>query len=106
MDSGSLHARWQRWSTDHQLWIELFALFNFAGLVADVFLAHSTNQFRERSEYVPLFFSGVAAVALVFAVALRSARPVVWRRVGYVVGWSAIAVGFAGVVLHLDSQFF
>jgi hypothetical protein len=106
MDNGSLHAPWQRWSTDHQLWIELFALFNFAGLVADVFLAHSTNQFRERSEYVPLFFSGVAAVALVFAVALRSARPVVWRRVGYVVGWSAIAVGFAGVVLHLDSQFF
>ena len=70
MDSSSLHLR-QRWFTDHQLWIELFALFNFAGLVVDIFLAHSTNNFRERSEYVPLFFSAAAALALVFAVAVR-----------------------------------
>src|SRR4051812_4133076 len=106
MDSGSVRAGWQRWSTDHQLWIELVVLVNFAGLLVDIFLAHSTNQFRERSEYVPLFFSGGAAVALAFAVALRTARPAVWRGVGHVVGWLAIAVGFAGVVLHLDSQFF
>src|SRR5215208_2244064 len=106
MDSGSVRARWQRSSTDHQLWVDLFVLFNFAGLVVDIFLAHSTNQFRERSEYVPLFFSAGAAVALAFAVALRAVRPAVWRVVGHAVGWLAIAVGLAGVVLHLDSQFF
>ena len=106
MDSGSLRARWQRWSTDHQLWVELFALFNFAGLVIDIFLAHSTNQFRERSEYVPLFFSAGAAVVLGLAVAVRDARPRVWRVTGHVVGGLAIAVGLAGVILHLDSQFF
>jgi hypothetical protein len=105
MDSSSLHLR-QRWFTDHQLWIELFALFNFAGLVVDIFLAHSTNNFRERSEYVPLFFSAAAALALVFAVSVRDARPALWRGTGHIVGWLAIAVGLAGVILHLDSQFF
>jgi hypothetical protein len=105
MDSSSLHLR-QRWFTDHQLWIELFALFNFAGLVVDIFLAHSTNNFRERSEYVPLFFSAAAALALVFAVSMREARPALWRSTGHIVGWLAIAVGLAGVILHLDSHFF
>ena len=105
MDSSSLHLR-QRWFTDHQLWIELFALFNFAGLVVDIFLAHSTNNFRERSEYVPLFFSAAAALALVFAVSVRETRPALWRSTGHIVGWLAIAVGLAGVILHLDSQFF
>jgi hypothetical protein len=106
MASGRVAARWPRWSTDHQLWIELFVLFNFAALVVDIFFAHSTNQFRERSEYVPLFFSAGAAVAVAAAVAQRTARPAMWRRVGHVVGWLSIAVGLAGVVLHLDSQFF
>jgi hypothetical protein len=106
MDSGSPHDRSHRWSTDHQLWIELFVLFNFAGLVIDIFLAHSTNQFRERSEYIPLFFSTAAALALAFAVALRPAQPGAWRMAGHVVGWLAIAVGLAGVIFHLDSQFF
>src|SRR5262245_17506226 len=106
MDGDSVQARWRKWSTDHQLWIELFALFNFAGLVVDIFLAHSTNQFRKRAEYIPLFFSAAAAAALLFALAIRPVRPAVWRGVGHVVGWAAIAVGLAGVILHLDSQFF
>src|SRR3954471_7085650 len=99
MGSGSGRFGWQRWSTDHQLWVELFALFNFAGLVVDIFLAHSTNQFRERSEYVPLVFSAAAAVVLAFGVAIREARPRLWRGIGYVVGWLAIAIGLAGVIL-------
>lgn len=97
---------WRHWSTDQQLWIELFVLFNFAGLVVDIFLAHSANQFRERTEYVPLYFSAAAAFALSCGLGLRTARPAVWRSVGHVVGWLAIAVGLAGVILHLDSQFF
>jgi hypothetical protein len=32
--------------------------------------------------------------------------PAAWRDVGYLVGWLSVAVGLAGVVLHLDSQFF
>jgi hypothetical protein len=106
MDAASLGRGWQRWSGDHQLWIELFVLFNFAGLVADIFLAHSTNHFRERAEYLPLVFSTAAVVALTCGIALRTARPSIWRNIGHLVGWLAIGIGLMGVVLHLDSQFF
>lgn len=94
------------WLADHQLWVELFALFNFAGLVGDIFLAHSANHFRRSSEYVPLYFSIAATAALAAILPLRRSWPAVWRDVGHLVGWLAIAVGLAGVVLHLDSRFF
>ena len=91
---------------DHQLWVELFALLNLGGLAADIFLAHSQNQFRRESEYVPLVFSILATLALAAVIPLRRRMPAVWRDVGYLVGWLAVLVGLAGVVLHLDSRFF
>ena len=94
------------WSRDYQLWVEVFVLFNFAGLVVDIFLAHSTNHFRRSSEYVPLYFSMVATATLTVILPLRWRRPAIWRDVGHLVGWLAVAVGLAGVILHLDSQFF
>ena len=94
------------WRSDHQLWVEAFVLFNFAGLVVDIFLAHSENHFRRESEYVPFFFSMAAAATLAVVIPLRQRLPSVWRDVGYLVGWVAVAVGLTGVVLHLDSQFF
>ena len=94
------------WLRDHQLWVELFVLGNFAGLILDIFLAHSENQFRRESEYVPLVFAAVATVTLALVIPLRRKWPAVWRDVGHLVGWGAIAVGLAGVILHLDSRFF
>jgi hypothetical protein len=94
------------WQSDHQLWIEAFVLFNFAGLVVDIFLAHSTNQFRRQSEYIPLLFSAAAAAALAAVIPLRRRFPAVWRDIGHLVGWLAVVVGLTGVILHLDSQFF
>ena len=94
------------WSADHQLWIELFVLLNFGGLIVDIFLAHSQNHFRRGSEYVPLYFSALATAALAVVVPLRRRWPAVWRDGGQLVGWLAVGVGLAGVVLHLDSQFF
>jgi hypothetical protein len=94
------------WRRDHQLWVELFVLFNFAGLVADIFLAHSQNRFRRASEYVPLYFSIAATATLSAIVPLRRRAPEVWRDVGHLLGWLAVLVGLAGVVLHLDSGFF
>jgi len=84
----------------------VFVLFNFAGLVLDILLAHSENHFRRQSEYVPLVFSAGATVALAILIALWRRLPAVWRHGGHLIGWLAIAVGLAGVVLHLDSQFF
>ncbi len=94
------------WRSDHQLWIEAFVLLNFAGLVADIFLAHSQNHFRRQTEYVPLAFSVVASASLTVIVPLRRRVPAVWRDVGHLIGWLSVIVGLAGVILHLDSQFF
>src|SRR5262245_27614613 len=99
-------ARGRTWRDDHQLWIELFVLLNFGGLVLDIFLAHSQNQFRRQSEYIPLWFSAAAAASLAAVVPLRRTWPAVWRDVGHLIGWLSIVVGLAGVVLHLDSRFF
>jgi hypothetical protein len=89
-----------------QLLVELFVLFNFSGLVVDIFLAHSENQFRRVAEYIPLYFSIAGAVILGVIVPLRSRWPGVWRGVGHLVAWFAVIIGLAGVVLHLESQFF
>jgi len=94
------------WRTDHQLWIEAFVVFNLAGMALDIFLAHSENHFRRSTEYIPLAFSIVAAPLLAALVALRRRWPAGWIDVGHLIGWCAIAIGIAGLVLHLDSRFF
>jgi hypothetical protein len=95
-----------RWWRDPRLWVELFVMLNFAGLVLDIYLAHSENQFRRESEYVPFYFSIAAAATLAVIVPLRDRWPAVYRDVGHLVGWLAVLVGLAGVMLHLDSRFF
>jgi hypothetical protein len=91
---------------DRQLLVELFAVANFAGLVGDIFLAHSENHFRRQAEYIPLVFSIAATAVLAGGLFFRQRAPAVWRDVGHLVGWLAIVVGLAGVILHLDSRFF
>ena len=89
-----------------QLLVELFVLFNLAGLVADIFLAHSENHFRRTAEYIPLYFSIASAVVIAAIVTCRARWPAVWLDVGYFIGWLSIVIGVVGVVLHLDSRFF
>jgi hypothetical protein len=91
---------------DRRWLIEAFAAVNFAGLVADIYLAHSTNHFRRAAEYIPLVFSAAAAALVAAGLLVRGRAPAVWRAAGYLVGWCSVAVGLAGVVLHLDSGFF
>lgn len=100
--------RASRWWHDHRLWVELFVLVNVSFLALDIYLAHSVNRFREPAEYVPLYFSLAAPAVLLIALIadLLQPRAAVWRDLGYLVGWLAIAIGLVGVVLHLDSRFF
>ena len=88
--------------------LEGFVLANFAFLILDVFLAHSVNAFRHPAEWIPFVFS-IAATALL-APALPSAgratRGGYAHHAGLVVGFGSIALGIAGVVYHLESQFF
>lgn len=96
-----------KWYHSPRMWVELFALFNLAGLSPDIFLAHSTNFFRHRSEYIPLVFSVVSPVLLLPAVVLLARGQLRWwRTLGYLVGWSSVVIGITGLVLHLESQFF
>ncbi|HEY6447055.1 MAG TPA: hypothetical protein VIY53_11385 [Acidobacteriaceae bacterium] len=102
-----VHPR-MRWVHDPQLWVELFVTANLGILAADIYIAHSVNQFGVKAEYIPLFFSMAGAVVLGVAVALgwiwKMRRA--WKLIGYVIGWAAIATGLAGVLYHLDCRFF
>ena len=87
-----------------ELLLELFVAANLGFLTLDIYLAHSTNSFRERAEYIPLYFSACAPIVLLFGLRYRESR--IWRIAGYAVALMSIAVGLAGVVFHLDSSFF
>ena len=93
---------------DARVALELFVLFNFVALGFDIFLAHSENQFRRQAEYFPIYFAGAAAVLLMVGLMAKEVwhREAVWRDLGYFVAWVSIVTGLAGVIYHLDSQFF
>lgn len=101
-------ARSSRWSRDHRLWLEAFALVNLAFLAPDIYLAHSVNLFRSAAEYVPLAFSVAAVVLILIAVAayLRRGPSRLWLVLGLIVGWGGVVVGVSGLILHLGSRFF
>jgi len=96
----------ERWWNQPQLWVELFAILNIGFLTFDIYLAHNVNQFRNPAEYVPFFFSLSSPLVLIVALWFRNRRPMIWKLLGQVVGWSAILVGLIGVILHLQSHFF
>ena len=97
-----------KWYRDPSLWLEAFVIVNFGFLTLDIYLAHSVNQFKHAAEYIPFWFSVAAAPLLLLGLLLGECLgwKAVWRDVGYLVGWCAIAVGLVGVILHLDSRFF
>jgi hypothetical protein len=96
-----------KWYRSPRIWVELFALFNLAGLAPDIFLAHKTNFFRHRTEYIPLAFSVASPILLIPTVVLLVRGKLKWwRALGYIVGWGSVLIGVAGLVLHLESQFF
>jgi hypothetical protein len=97
-----------RWYHDHRLWLEGFALANLAFLSLDIYMAHSVNDFRHRAEYIPLYFSlGAPPVLLVAMIGLLAwSREQIWRVLGHLVGGTAVVVGVAGLVLHLEGRFF
>jgi len=106
----------ERWWSGPWFLVECFVCVNLAFLTFDIYLAHSVNDFRRTAEYIPLYFSAVAPAVLIVGLVARlrlaaggkraSFWRVVWNSAGYLVGGSAIVVGLAGVLLHLDSAFF
>jgi hypothetical protein len=112
-----LRSRW----LDPLLLLELFLVNNVAFLAVDIAIAHAVNAFANPAEWVPIGFSAAGTVVLLLAMALgglvptlpgqETGQPGVGRRrlargMGLLVGGGAVAVGVAGLILHLDSQFF
>ena len=94
------------WWKRPDLWVEVFVILNLGFLTFDIYLAHSENQFRSRAEYIPLFFSAIAPLVLIFALVEGARNRLAWKVLGHLVGWTAIVVGCTGVILHLESHFF
>lgn len=96
------------WAHDPQLWVELFVTANLAILAADIFIAHSVNDFQKRAEYIPLGFSLGAPPILGLLTGIcwlyKVRRP--WQDAGFVFGGLAVLVGLGGVLYHLESRFF
>jgi hypothetical protein len=96
------------WAHDPQLWVELFVTVNLAILAADIYIAHSVNEFQKRAEYIPLGFSLAAPPVLGILIGIcwtwKVRRP--WHDAGYLFGALSILVGLAGVLYHLESRFF
>jgi len=96
------------WAHDPQLWVELFVTVNLAILAADIYIAHSVNEFQKRAEYIPLGFSLAAPPVLGILIGIcwtwKVRRP--WHDAGYLFGALSILVGLGGVLYHLESRFF
>lgn len=83
----------------------VFAVGNLAFLAVDILFAHAANDFARRVEWLPIVFSLVAPLLLLpglFSERLHART----RVVEVLVGLGSIAVGVAGMVLHLHSAFF
>ena len=98
-------SRWREWQP---LLLEAFLISNFGFLVVDIFVAHSVNEFHHWAEWIPFVFSIVAAPVLCVGMLGHGVRDRTrrYRAIGYIVGSTAIVVGIAGLLWHLQSQFF
>ena len=98
--------------------VELFALSNLAFLALDVYIAHSANSFAVSAEWIPVVFSLTSPLTLLLGIGLQqgvcpklpnencTGRDHLARWFGLLVGGGAIVVGVAGLLWHLNSQFF
>ncbi len=107
-------------ASDPAVLIECFIVANLAFLAVDIFVAHSMNGFAHWAEWIPFTFSLMAPALLVGCMfgagqmrpplanantfPRRSKRAS--RAIGILVGLFSIAVGIAGLLWHLQSQFF
>jgi len=86
--------------------VEVFIFGNLAFLSADVYIAHSSNAFEQKAEWIPVFFSLAAPALLLGVAALSNASPRAARALAMFVGWTSLGVGIAGMLFHLQSHFF
>jgi hypothetical protein len=107
--------RVDRWWADPLLWVEWFVVANLAFLAVDIAIAHAVNAFEHRAEWIPIGFSVAATLLLLIPIGLGGGRKLGRTRdwptrldlcIGVAVGLGSIAVGVAGLLWHLNADFF
>lgn len=83
--------------------LDLFVTANLAFLAIDVYLAHASNSFAHKGEWLPFYFAIIASVLMVVLFWWQSP---ISRWCYRLVGWGSIIIGTAGLLYHLDSRFF
>ena len=97
----------QAFKHNHAVWIEIFVASNLAFLVLDIYVAHSVNSFHHWTEWIPFYFALTGAALLFWGmVSSKSLKAGNLRTIGFIVGSCSIIVGIAGLILHLESNFF
>ncbi len=86
--------------------VEIFAFGNLAFLAVDIYLAHRVNDFAHPAEWIPIYFSATVPLLLIPGIFKRRHNDRLSRKAGFAVGVSSILVGLAGLLLHLDGNFF
>lgn len=94
------------WERHKVLFVEAFVAANFAFLTLDIYWAHSSNSFRYPTEWIPFYFSALAAVFLFLVEVKHRSSHRLWRRSGFAVGMVSILVGITGMLFHLSNVFF
>ncbi len=115
--------RWVGFSPNRPFLVEVFIALNFSFLTLDIYVAHSVNAFARAPEWIPLAYTIAAALAVLVNLTVSApVRGVVGGRagrggvrsfregagwwLGVVVGVAGVAVGVAGMLWHLHSNFF
>lgn len=109
------------WLARPLFWVELFAIGNVGFLAVDVAIAHQMNAFEHPAEFVPVAFSLASAPSLLLLMLIGGPEPATrlrrpegyapWRVAlarwtGLLIGFGSLIVGIAGLVLHLQGDFF
>jgi hypothetical protein len=73
----------------------------------DIFIAHSMNDFGHRAEWIPFDFSILAPFVLIGDLILHQIKQGQYNNLlDKLIGFLSILIGIAGVLYHLQSQFF
>jgi len=90
------------WEKDRVAVLDVFLIANLAFLTVDIWIAHSVNSFARWEEWIPFAFSLISPLLLTAALLRRPPA----NRLVLAVGSASILVGLAGLLFHLQSQFF
>ena len=84
--------------------LDIFISVNLAFLALDVYIAHAVGGFTDTVEWIPIYFSLIAFGILTGVHLTNKTQWQHWCRTFF--GWSAICIGIAGMLFHLNSHFF